>query len=316
MTGIAGGHVMLLFVVAFLRTGNQLNLETWFFTVPVLALPATLGFTLFVRMATGTVLYALEAGPSGEAGLLARGLAQAQALPNLLAWLNFTTWLGCTSVGVFRTRPGPAAWTAGDAILQLSFAALFSWGVAFYQRAFHRDTVAPALERLRRWTARGPARRAPLPRPPDAPGLRPPARLHVRALAPLDHRPLPRARRGADRAGERQRRRRPRRRLRRAHRRGGRRRRAGRAGSLAPDGPARAGGRPGGARCARSLGAQRRGAGRGRDPRRERRADARAPRAHHRRAVGGARGAGGERRGAHRRADGRARRARGAPRPR
>jgi signal transduction histidine kinase len=156
MTGIAGGHAMLLFVVAFLRTGNQLNLETWFFTVPVLALPATLGFTLVVRVATGTILRALEAGASGDAGLLARGLAQAQALPKLLAWLNFTTWLGCTSFGVFRTRPGPAAWTAGDAFLQLSFAALFSWGVAFYQRAFHRDTVAPAVDRLRLWTAEGP----------------------------------------------------------------------------------------------------------------------------------------------------------------
>jgi two-component system, NtrC family, sensor kinase len=156
MAGIVGGHVMLLFVVAFLRTGNQVNLETWFFIVPVLALPATLGFTLVVRLATGDVLRALAEGPSGDRALLARGLGQARALPSVLAWLNFVTWLGCTSVGVFRTRPGPVSWTAGDAVLQLVFAALFSWGVAFYQRSFHRETVATAVERLRRWTSADP----------------------------------------------------------------------------------------------------------------------------------------------------------------
>ena len=153
MTGIAGGHAMLLFAVAFQRTRGQETLETWFFTVPVLALPATLGFTLVVRLATGDVVRALAEGPTGDPALLARGLGQARALPSVLAWLNFVTWLGCTSVGVFSTRPGPAAWTAGDAVIQLAFVALFSWGVAFYQRAIHRDTVAPALQRLQLWTS-------------------------------------------------------------------------------------------------------------------------------------------------------------------
>jgi two-component system NtrC family sensor kinase len=152
LAGIVGGHVMLLFSVAFLRTRSQVNFETWFFIVPVLALPATLGFTFAVRLATGEILRALEAGPRGDAALLARGLRQAQRLPSVLAYLNFVVWSSCTAVGVFRQRPGPAAWSAGDAILELAFAGLFSWGVAFYQRAFHRDTVAPAVERLRRWT--------------------------------------------------------------------------------------------------------------------------------------------------------------------
>ena len=152
MAGIMGGHVMLLFVEAFLRPNNQANLETWFVIVPVLALPATLGFTLVVRSVTREVVRALEAGPVGERALLAGALAQARALPSRLAWLNFVTWLVCTWAGVIRLRPGPRSWTAGDALLQLAFAALFSWGVAFYQRAFHRDNVAPAVERLRLWT--------------------------------------------------------------------------------------------------------------------------------------------------------------------
>jgi signal transduction histidine kinase len=162
LAGIVGGHVMLLFSVAFLRTRSQVNFETWFFIVPVLALPATLGFTLAVRLATGDILRALEAGPGGSRALLESGLAEARRLPSVLSYLNFVVWSTCTAVGVFRQRPGPASWSAGDAILELAFAGLFSWGVAFYQRAFHRDTIAPAVERLRRWTDAG-ADREPMP---------------------------------------------------------------------------------------------------------------------------------------------------------
>src|SRR5262249_16465748 len=32
------------------------------------------------------------------------------------------------------------------------FGALFAWGVSFYQRAWHRDTIAPIVDLLRRWT--------------------------------------------------------------------------------------------------------------------------------------------------------------------
>jgi signal transduction histidine kinase len=153
LAGIVGGHAMLLFVVAFLRVHSQTNLETWFFMVPVLALPATLAFTLVVRRATGDVVRALADGPRGDPALLRRALDQARALPNRLAWLNFATWLACTWFGALQMRAGPVTFGAPDAVIELAFAALFSWGVAFYQRAFHRDTIAPAVERLRRWTA-------------------------------------------------------------------------------------------------------------------------------------------------------------------
>jgi signal transduction histidine kinase len=153
LAGIVGGHAMLLFVVAFLRVHSQTNLETWFFMVPVLALPATLAFTLVVRRATGDVVRALADGPRGDPALSRRALGQARALPNRLAWLNFATWLACTWFGALQMRAGPVTFGAPDAIIELAFAALFSWGVAFYQRAFHRDTIEPAVERLRRWTA-------------------------------------------------------------------------------------------------------------------------------------------------------------------
>jgi signal transduction histidine kinase len=153
LAGIVGGHAMLLFVVAFLRVHSQTNLETWFFIVPVLALPATLAFTLVVQRATGDVVKALARGPLGDPSLLRRALVQARALPNRLAWLNLVTWLACTWFGVLQMRPGPVDWKAGDAVIELAFASLFSWGVAFYQRAFHRETIAPAVERLRRWTS-------------------------------------------------------------------------------------------------------------------------------------------------------------------
>jgi signal transduction histidine kinase len=153
MAGIVGGHVLLLFSVAFLRIGSQVNFQTWLFIVPVLALPATLGFTLVVRRRTGAIRRALEAGPGGDRALLERGLAEALGLPSALAYLNFAVWFVCIAVGVFGQRPGPASWTAGDAFLQLAFGSLFSWGIAFYQRAFHRDALAPAVLRLGRWTS-------------------------------------------------------------------------------------------------------------------------------------------------------------------
>ncbi len=49
---------------------------------------------------------------------------------------------------------------AGDAVMQLAFGSLFACGVVFYQRAWHRDTVAPAVERLRAWTGDRGGRRA------------------------------------------------------------------------------------------------------------------------------------------------------------
>ena len=153
VAGILGGHLMLLFSVAFLRTQSQVVFQAWFETVPILALIGTLGFTLAVRPATDTVLDALCAGSKGDLSLLARGLAQAERLPSVLAYLNFAVWSACSAIGVVRMKVGPSSWQIGDAVMQVAVGLLFAWGVAFYQRAWHREAMAPAEERLRRWTA-------------------------------------------------------------------------------------------------------------------------------------------------------------------
>jgi two-component system, NtrC family, sensor kinase len=147
--GIVGGHVMLLFSVAFLRTQSDVMFRAWFHVVPILALLGTLGFALAVRPLTRRVIAALSAGPDGDREVLARGLAQAMGLPNRLAYLNFCVWLVCSLVGGVTVK-APAI--VGDAIMQVGFGAIFSWGVSFYQRAWHRETCAPAVERLSRWT--------------------------------------------------------------------------------------------------------------------------------------------------------------------
>jgi two-component system, NtrC family, sensor kinase len=152
MAGIAGGHVLLLFSVAFLRTQSQLIFQAWFEIVPVLGVLGTLGFTLAVRPITRTTLDALAAGPKGPRELLSRGLAQAASVPDALAYVNFALWVSCTAIGVFYFRTGAARPRMGDAMMQLGLGALFAWGVSFYQRAWHRDAVAPAVELLRSWT--------------------------------------------------------------------------------------------------------------------------------------------------------------------
>jgi two-component system NtrC family sensor kinase len=147
--GIVGGHVMLLFSVAFLRTQSDVMFRAWFEVVPILALLGTLGFALAVRPFTRRVIIALTAGPDGDREVLARGLRQATGLPSRLAYLNFCVWLVCSLVGGVTVK-APAI--VGDAIMQLGFGVIFSWGVSFYQRAWHRETCAPAVQRLSRWT--------------------------------------------------------------------------------------------------------------------------------------------------------------------
>lgn len=147
--GIVGGHVMLLFSVAFLLTKSDVMFRAWFQVVPLLALTGTLGFALAVRPLTSKVIAALDAGESGDRGALARGLRQARTLPTTLAYVNFFVWLVCSLIGGVSVKK-PAI--VGDAIMQIGFGALFSWGVSFYQRAWHRETCAPAVQRLSRWT--------------------------------------------------------------------------------------------------------------------------------------------------------------------
>jgi signal transduction histidine kinase len=150
MAGIVGGHVLMLFCVAFLRTESPVLFKAWFEIVPVLAVLGTVGFTLAVRPTTRPVLVALEAGPSGDRSVLLAGLAQALRLPDVLSYLNFVVWSAFTAGGVFYARPGP--WSPGDAASQIGLGALFAFGVSFYQRAWHLDTVQPVVELLRAWT--------------------------------------------------------------------------------------------------------------------------------------------------------------------
>ncbi len=151
--GIVGGHIMLLFSVAFLRTQSRVIYRLWFEIVPALALIGTVAFTLAVIPATKDIIAALDSmGGEADPDLLRRATKQAQKLPDTLAYLNFAVWFACTAFGVFYVRPGPAAWKVGDAVMQLGFGSLFAWGVASYQRLWNRDLVAPVLWHLRRFS--------------------------------------------------------------------------------------------------------------------------------------------------------------------
>jgi two-component system, NtrC family, sensor kinase len=151
VAGVVGGHVMLLFGAAFLRAQSDVLLRGFIETVPALALVGTAGFTLAVWPATRGLLRAIEAGPDGPREVLLRGLREGLALPQLLAGLNFVVWFGCMVVGLMRLRLGLVPRRFGDLATQIALGALFAWGVSFYQRAWHREAVAPAVERLRRW---------------------------------------------------------------------------------------------------------------------------------------------------------------------
>ncbi len=157
LAGILGGHILLLFSVAFLRAPSSAIFRGWWELVPLLAVGATVIYTLAMRRMTSGVVRALERSSSDKSELVAAARA-AQGLPIRLSWLNFVLWVLCTSAGVFYFRPGPEVWRTMDAALQLCYAALFAWGVAFYQRGWDRDTVV-AVERslLRRAGVESPA---------------------------------------------------------------------------------------------------------------------------------------------------------------
>jgi two-component system, NtrC family, sensor kinase len=150
LAGILGGHLLLLFSVAFLRAPSSAIFRGWWELVPMLAVLATLGYTLAVRHLTAPVVAVLERGPSADREALLSAARAVRGLPIRLSWLNFGLWIACTSAGVFYFRPGPDDWRVVDAMLQIAYAALFAWGVAFYQRGWDRDTVAPVERSLLR----------------------------------------------------------------------------------------------------------------------------------------------------------------------
>ncbi|HHH28266.1 MAG TPA: HAMP domain-containing sensor histidine kinase [Polyangiaceae bacterium] len=152
LAGIVGGHVVLLFAVAFLRTASVVVFRAWWEIVPALAILGTLGFNLAVRPLTDKVLTGLRIGPQGDPEELRAALAQARAVPRRLSRLNFVVWALCVSFGIFYLQPGPEVWNWPDAVMQVFYGALFAWGVSFYQRFWHKETLAPIVRRLEQWT--------------------------------------------------------------------------------------------------------------------------------------------------------------------
>lgn len=152
LAGIVGGHVVLLFAVAFLRTASVVVFRAWWEIVPALAILGTLGFNLAVRPLTDQVLTGLRLGPQGDPEELRAALVQARSVPQRLSRLNFVVWALCVSFGIFYLQPGPEVWNWPDAVMQVFYGALFAWGVSFYQRFWHSETLAPIVRRLESWT--------------------------------------------------------------------------------------------------------------------------------------------------------------------
>ncbi len=150
IVGIAGGHLLLLFSVAVLRMQSEVIFQAWFEIIPWLAIVGTTGFALAVGPISQNIIIALEHGPNASKDTLQRGLAQAYVLPNKLAYLNFGAWAFCTSLGiVYFTGQKWDTFRWGDTFLQVWFGLLFAFGVSFCQWILHRDTIAPAIFRLK-----------------------------------------------------------------------------------------------------------------------------------------------------------------------
>jgi two-component system NtrC family sensor kinase len=152
VVGVVAGHILMLFLVAFLRTTNDQIRNAWWQVLPWLTLGGTLMFTLAVPRVTASVTEALATGPRGDAAVLGRGLRRATRLPGQLALVNFGLWLACTTFGSFGFRH-LFGWSAWDAAIVVALGLLFAWGISFYQRAWHIEILAPAVRELRVWGA-------------------------------------------------------------------------------------------------------------------------------------------------------------------
>jgi signal transduction histidine kinase len=148
VVGVVAGHILMVFLVAFLGTTNDQIRNAWWQVLPWLTLGGTLLFTLAVPRATRAVREALAAGPRGDPVLLAHGLGRALRLPGQLALVNFGLWLTCTTIGAFGFRD-LFGWSPTDASIVLAIGLLFAWGISFYQRAWHLVILAPAVDELR-----------------------------------------------------------------------------------------------------------------------------------------------------------------------
>ncbi len=152
VVGVVAGHILMLFLVAFLRTTNDQIRNAWWQVLPWLTLGGTLMFTLAVPRVTSLVTTALGAGPAVSKELLAAGATRATRLPGQLALVNFGLWLACTTLGAFGFRE-LFGWSTADATIVVAIGLLFAWGISFYQRAWHLGILAPAVDELRSWGA-------------------------------------------------------------------------------------------------------------------------------------------------------------------
>ncbi|HTJ81147.1 MAG TPA: ATP-binding protein [Polyangiaceae bacterium] len=164
LAGILGGHLLLLFSVAFLRAESKVVFRGWWQFLPVLAVSATVVYTIAMRRLTANVARALEAGPNAAPESLVGAARELRRLPTILSTINFALWLACTTSGIFYFRSGPVPFTNADLVMQLGYTLLFSWGVAFYQRGWDRDAASQVERLLLRW-AKTDERAANLPAP-------------------------------------------------------------------------------------------------------------------------------------------------------
>jgi len=146
LAGIVGGHLLLLFGVAFLHAESRVIFEGWWSFVPILGASATGAYTLLVARLTRGVTTALRAGPEPSSSM-ARARADLRRLPNALARVNFVLWTVCATVGVFYFRTGPA-FGGVAAAMQIAVVLLFALGVAYYQRGWDLASVRDAERQL------------------------------------------------------------------------------------------------------------------------------------------------------------------------
>ncbi len=140
LAGVIGGHLLLLFGVAFLRAESRVIFQGWWEFVPILGSTGTALYTAVVARWTQRTSRVLDAGPDADAASVAAARAELRRLPPRLSRVNFVIWAACAIPGVFYFRTGPT-FGGVDAFMQSSVAALFSIGVAYYQRGWDHDTV-------------------------------------------------------------------------------------------------------------------------------------------------------------------------------
>jgi two-component system NtrC family sensor kinase len=152
MAGILGGHLLILFGVAFLRVGSEMLFRGWWEFLPLLAVSATLVYTLAMLVVTREIAACLRQGESAAPAAIASAVQKLRPLHKRLSWLNFALWIACIGAGILYFRSGLASFRETDALIQLGYAALFSWGIAYYQRGWDRETSAQVEMVLVRWS--------------------------------------------------------------------------------------------------------------------------------------------------------------------